>query len=169
MSSKVLQPLFTHEFEAPIGTVLLSFNSLGLIKISYKDHSLPANQPNSTSPYLKSTKIALKNFFKAKPYHLDFLDWSICTTFQTKVLKSLSLLHAGETLSYKDLATQVGHPKSARAVGTCMRLNPWPLLVPCHRIIPSSGGLGNYSLGGPAIKASLLQMEEKARLKLGQK
>ena len=102
-------------------------------------------------------------------YKASMIASLLLSSFSFVVLKSLSLLHAGETLSYKDLATQIGQPKSARAVGTCMRLNPWPLLVPCHRIIPSSGGLGNYSLGGPAIKASLLQMEEKARLKLGQK
>ena len=63
-------------------------------------------------------------------------------------------------MTYRELATQAGRPRAARAVGNVMRRNPWPLVVPCHRVIGSSGQLTGYSApDGIARKARLLELE----------
>ena len=68
----------------------------------------------------------------------------------------------GEHLSYKQLAEMVGNPKAARGVGQAMRKNPFPLVVPCHRVVRSDGDLGNYSmLDGAKTKKWLLDHEKK--------
>ena len=64
----------------------------------------------------------------------------------------------GEVRTYGELAAIVGRPRAARAVGTAMARNPVPLLVPCHRVVPSSGGVGNYGFGSD-LKAKLLAGE----------
>jgi methylated-DNA-[protein]-cysteine S-methyltransferase len=65
----------------------------------------------------------------------------------------------GATVSYGALAARAGSPNAARAVGSACATNPIPLIVPCHRVLPGSGRLGNYGLGGPDIKRQLLELE----------
>ena len=67
-------------------------------------------------------------------------------------------VHRGETVRYGELAARVGHPKAARAAGTACATNPIPIVVPCHRVLPSTGGVGNYG-GGPPRKVQLLELE----------
>lgn len=86
------------------------------------------------------------------------IDWSGFTEFQKKVLKKLQKVPAGKVRTYSWLARQAGHPKAARAVGNVMAHNPIPFLLPCHRIVPTSGGIGNYGLG-KALKHELLSRE----------
>ena len=66
---------------------------------------------------------------------------------------------AGETRSYAWLAAEAGNPLAVRAAGQAMARNPFPLIIPCHRVIASDGGLGGYGGGGLGVKAKLLQME----------
>ncbi|XP_075865813.1 methylated-DNA--protein-cysteine methyltransferase [Microcebus murinus] len=81
-------------------------------------------------------------------------------SFTRQVLwKLLKVVKFGETVSYQQLAALAGNPKAARAVGGAMRSNPVPILVPCHRVVCSSGALGNYSGGGVAVKEWLLAHE----------
>jgi methylated-DNA-[protein]-cysteine S-methyltransferase len=87
------------------------------------------------------------------------VDLSGLTAFQLSVLKVLQQVPRGEVRTYTWLAQAVGRPKAARAVGNTMAWNPVPILIPCHRVVPSSGGVGNYGLGGPAVKKALLQRE----------
>ena len=61
-------------------------------------------------------------------------------------------------MTYGELAARVGHPKAARAIGTACATNPVPIIVPCHRVLPGSGGVGNYG-GGPERKRALLAHE----------
>lgn len=77
------------------------------------------------------------------------------------VLLTLRRTVPGETLSYADLAERaLKSRKAARAVGTCMARNPFPLLVPCHRVLPVSGKIGRYSgAGGATTKRQLIDME----------
>ena len=89
------------------------------------------------------------------------IDWSGFTPFQQKVLKALMKVPAGKVQSYAWLARRAGFPKAARAVGNVMAQNPVPFLLPCHRIVPSSGGIGNYGLG-KKIKRELLLKEGAA-------
>lgn len=80
------------------------------------------------------------------------------TRFLMDVWEACARIPFGATRTYGELAAEVGRPASARAVGTAMRRNPIPLIVPCHRVLPQSGGLGGYN-GGTAIKAWLLGHE----------
>ncbi|XP_011382328.2 methylated-DNA--protein-cysteine methyltransferase [Pteropus vampyrus] len=80
-------------------------------------------------------------------------------SFTGQVLwKLLKAVKFGEVVSYQQLAALAGSPKASRAVGGAMRSNPVPILVPCHRVVCSSGAVGNYS-GGPAVKEWLLTHE----------
>lgn len=75
----------------------------------------------------------------------------------------------GRTATYGDLAAQIGRPRAARAVGGAMANNPFTLLVPCHRVVPKSGGLGSYGAGeGTRTKALLLEWEREEMKRLGQ-
>jgi methylated-DNA-[protein]-cysteine S-methyltransferase len=67
-------------------------------------------------------------------------------------------VHRGQTVRYGELAARVGSPGAARAVGTACATNPVPIVVPCHRVLPASGGVGSYG-GGPARKVRLLELE----------
>ncbi|XP_023415592.1 methylated-DNA--protein-cysteine methyltransferase isoform X2 [Loxodonta africana] len=80
-------------------------------------------------------------------------------SFTRQVLwKLLKAVKVGEVVSYQQLAALAGNPRAARAVGGAMRSNPIPILIPCHRVISSSGAMGNYT-GGLAIKQWLLAHE----------
>ncbi|CAL8083242.1 unnamed protein product [Orchesella dallaii] len=84
------------------------------------------------------------------------------TEFQLKVWETLrDEVPLGATVSYGQLAELVGHPKAARAVGSAMKSNPNPVLVPCHRVIRSNSEMGNYN-GGVEIKRWLLEYEKAA-------
>ena len=70
----------------------------------------------------------------------------------------------GETTTYGELAQSVNKPNASRAVGSVMAMNPWPLLVPCHRVLQANGDLGNYSAAeGPRTKTWLLGFERHAK------
>ncbi|XP_026785714.3 methylated-DNA--protein-cysteine methyltransferase [Pangasianodon hypophthalmus] len=87
-------------------------------------------------------------------------------SFTARVLRILqSRVQVGQTVSYKELSEMAGNPKAARAVGSVMRRNPVPLIVPCHRVLCSSGESGRYMGGkGDNIKLWLLSHEEKSDL-----
>jgi methylated-DNA-[protein]-cysteine S-methyltransferase len=78
--------------------------------------------------------------------------------FRRAVLEKLREVPRGQTVSYGELAARSGNPKAARAVGTACARNPIPIVVPCHRVLPGTGRLGNYG-GGPERKRVLLELE----------
>ena len=86
------------------------------------------------------------------------VDLSSRSPFHQEVLRATARIPCGEVRTYGELAEIVGRPRAARAVGTAMARNPVPLLVPCHRVVPSSGGVGNYGYS-PETKAKLLAGE----------
>lgn len=97
----------------------------------------------------------------------DFLDVDLDlgsqTEFQRRVIDGCRRIPLGETLTYGELAEQSGYPRAARAVGNCMRTNPIPLLVPCHRVVGSGGSMRGYSAGeGIRMKLRLLELESSA-------
>jgi methylated-DNA-[protein]-cysteine S-methyltransferase len=67
-------------------------------------------------------------------------------------------IHRGEVVTYAGLAQRSGNPKAFRAAATACARNPVPIVVPCHRVLPSGGGIGNYG-GGPERKRALLELE----------
>ncbi|MBP8911358.1 MAG: methylated-DNA--[protein]-cysteine S-methyltransferase [Phycisphaerae bacterium] len=88
------------------------------------------------------------------------------TPFGQKVLAACRTIPLGCKMTYSDLARQVGCPAAARAVGGVMAANPIPLIVPCHRVLRTDGGLGGFSApGGTAIKQRLLEHEQAIRLR----
>ena len=80
------------------------------------------------------------------------------TAFQRRVWEELRRIPAGETRTYAQVAAAIGNPRAARAVGRACATNPAPVVVPCHRVVPASGGLGNYSMGVER-KQALLERE----------
>jgi methylated-DNA-[protein]-cysteine S-methyltransferase len=86
------------------------------------------------------------------------IDWRGITPFRRQVLEECASIPAGETRTYAWLAEQAGRPRAARAAGRVMATNPWPLLIPCHRVLGSDGSLHGYG-GGLAMKEALLRAE----------
>lgn len=81
-----------------------------------------------------------------------------CSPFQKQVLYAVMRIPRGEVRSYGEVAANIGEHRAARAVGTALARNPIPLLVPCHRVVPNKGGVGNYAYGSD-IKRELLARE----------
>ena len=86
------------------------------------------------------------------------VDLSAAPAFQRDVLEVARAIPFGEVRPYRWVSAEIGHPKAARAVGTALGSNPVPLIIPCHRVISSAGGLGGY-LFGVGLKAQLLTLE----------
>ncbi|MDR0309516.1 MAG: methylated-DNA--[protein]-cysteine S-methyltransferase [Candidatus Methanoplasma sp.] len=80
------------------------------------------------------------------------------TDFQKSVWREISRISYGEAISYKDIAERIGRPNSYRAVGNACGANPIPLIIPCHRVIASDGGLGGFG-GGLSLKKKLREIE----------
>lgn len=90
-------------------------------------------------------------------------DWRGVSAFDHLVLKELLRVPSGSWVSYGELAKISGREGAARAVGGTMSRNPFPLMVPCHRVLPSTGRVGNYSGGGPSVKTWLLAHESELK------
>ena len=90
------------------------------------------------------------------------LDFSGCTLFERKVYAALRRVPSGMTVTYGELARRAGYPRAARAVGSALKRNRLPVAIPCHRVIPASGGIGEYS-GGKQWKRMLLEHESSSR------
>jgi methylated-DNA-[protein]-cysteine S-methyltransferase len=87
------------------------------------------------------------------------LDPIVGTDFQRRVWAVTRAIPRGQTRSYGDVAREVGSPSAARAVGQAMARNPWPIVVPCHRVVGSDGKLTGFG-GGVEMKRQMLSMEE---------
>jgi methylated-DNA-[protein]-cysteine S-methyltransferase len=88
------------------------------------------------------------------------LDWSSLTPFQQKVLRAAARIPCGSVATYGGLARKIGSPRGARAVGNALGRNPFPLLIPCHRVIKGDGGIGGFSgVAGVPLKKKLLGLE----------
>lgn len=100
----------------------------------------------------------LHRYFEGQP--VDFAEVPVQlvgTAFQQQVWRQLAHIPYGETRSYQWLARQIGRPKATRAVGSALGRNPLPILLPCHRVITSTGGLGGFRSG---CKAEDLTLKE---------
>ena len=106
----------------------------------------------------------LQAFYRGEP--VDFssvvLDMEGRPPFYRRVWEALREIPRGTTITYGELAARVGRPRAARAVGQAMAANPYPPIVPCHRVIAHNGGLGGFG-GGLDLKARLLALEGLTR------
>ena len=88
------------------------------------------------------------------------------TSFQWKVLRATLAIPLGQTRSYQWIAKKIGRPKAVRAVGQALRSNPYPLIIPCHRVIRRDGSAGGYAGKFGPQKKKLLALERDIRRKL---
>jgi len=84
------------------------------------------------------------------------------TSFTKRVYKAVLSIPLGEVRTYKWVAAKSGNPKAVRAVGQVLKRNPYPLIIPCHRVIESNGRTGGYS-GGILNKKRLLELERQIK------
>lgn len=94
-------------------------------------------------------------------FFLDVVRLDRCSPFQQQVLRANHAIPRGKVSTYKLIATHLENPRAARAVGTALATNPFPIVIPCHRVIRSDGTLGGYG-GGLEMKRKLLEMEGSA-------
>ena len=109
---------------------------------------------------LKKLCLQIQNFLEGSPvsFSLELIDITVCYDFQKKVLLETRQIPRGKVICYGRLADRILAPGAARAVGSALARNPFPLIIPCHRVVKSTGYLGNFG-GGPEMKRFLLQME----------
>jgi len=117
----------------------------------------PAETAGSDHPYLARI---LEHIHTGKGDLRDIPLALEVAPFEREVLEFLRTIPAGETITYGEIARRLGRPGASRAVGTACARNPAVIVIPCHRVVPKSGGLGNYSSeGGPETKRRLLERE----------
>ena len=119
---------------------------------AYPDGILRADAPAEMLRELKEYAAGRRRAFELA------LDWSAIGPFQRAVLQAASRIPFGETRSYAWIAREIGKPRASRAVGRALATNPIPIILPCHRVIGSDGGLHGYG-GGLPMKAMLLKLE----------
>ena len=147
--------------------VRIGFETMLDAAMAFKEHCVGPNEPNTWEKKLirRITKClsnsAGRKVEERDAYSFDDiqLDDGELTNFQRKVVNACRNLAFGETASYGELAKRVGHPGAARAVGTVMSRNRFPIIVPCHRVLSSSGIGGFSSPRGLATKRDLLEIE----------
>lgn len=149
---------------SPIGALSLVVTRAGVRQLVFgKSLDLPLEMAEgSPPPVLYHAIRQLREYLAGERRVFDLpLDLRGLTDFQQKVLAACQAIPYGETLTYADLAENVGAPLSAsRAVGMVMASNPLPLIIPCHRVVGRDGKLHGYAgAGGVETKAWLLRME----------
>ena len=151
------------KMESPIGSLYLVASAKGLQGIFWNQQKVPfaldLHEPEPEVKNLEKTVNELKEYFTGKRHSFSIPLDAPGTKFQQKVWQELCRIPYGKTVSYKDIAKKIGNEKGSRAVGTANGKNPICIIVPCHRVITSNGGLGGYS-GGLEIKKQLLDLEQ---------
>jgi len=116
---------------------------------------------NHSSPLMREALRQFRLYFAGELRTFDLPLEILGTDFQKRVWNELRNIPYGETRSYRQLAEQIGAPRAVRAVGAANGRNPIPIIVPCHRVIGSSGKLVGFG-GGLAWKRMLLDLEQQA-------
>ncbi len=139
----------------------------GLLRIGYDDDFVVfLKKVSETDSYGQKTEFTDQVYTQVMEYlngtrtAFDFAYKLEGTEFQRKVWGQLLCIPYGETRTYKEIATAIGNPKASRAVGLANNKNPVTLVVPCHRVIGTSGKLVGYA-GGVDMKSALLALEEQ--------
>lgn len=173
MNSKNKTIYYT-SFSAPIGRIYLAATEKGLFRISweYKNEREFVRELKSSRKgcahrlvkdlsHFRAIKTDIAKYFSGgfvsfKKYVIVFDG----TDFQKKVWRALSHIPYGKVLTYKQVAEKIGAPNAFRAVGSACGANELPIIIPCHRVIASNGGLGGFS-GGLKLKEFLLRLERE--------
>ncbi len=155
--------------DSPFGPLLLAATPRGLVKLS-----LPGHDPEEAledlaariSPRvleaparLDEVRRELDLYFEGKLTEFDLpLDWQLSRDFRRRALRAIDRIPYGKTRSYTEIARSAGNERAVRAAGTACGANPIPIVVPCHRVLRTSGALGGYG-GGLPMKEALLELE----------
>ena len=128
-----------------------------IVKVFF-GHEMPAGFSGAETPLIKKAAEQIEEYLagKRKKFSLPLAPHG--TEFQTAVWQALRSIPYGETRSYGEIAALIGRPKAVRAVGMANHCNPIVIIVPCHRVIGSSGDLTGYG-GGLPLKKRLLELE----------
>jgi methylated-DNA-[protein]-cysteine S-methyltransferase len=153
--------------DSPVGKLKLVASDKGLVAILWENDSprrVRLSEPivNEQHPVLVETERQLGEYFAGKRKTFSVALDMRGTRFQKNVWEALLAIPFGETRSYGQLALQLGNPRASRAVGAANGRNPVSIIVPCHRVIGSSGKLTGFA-GGLEIKARLLNLEKSGR------
>lgn len=161
--------------ESPLGRLVAVATRRGLARLAYE---LPNDGLDTIlervavllSPriveapaQLEEVRRELDEYFAGRRERFDVaLDWSLVSgRFGRRVLEQTARIPFGATRSYREIAEQSGSPAAFRAAGNALGANPIPIIVPCHRVLASGGGLGGYT-GGLATKRRLLAIEGRS-------
>ena len=125
---------------------------------------LRVNRSSLPPPFLELLSKRLEDYFKGKSVSFQKIpvDLSPFPLFTKKVLMACAKIPFGKTISYKNLARRLNHPRAMRAVGNALGNNRVPILIPCHRVIREDGNLGGYT-AGEKWKRILLGLEKRSR------
>jgi len=158
----VLKTVYYSQIASPVGKLLIAATDSGLRCIHFDDGKMPRKQRHEVwahSPEkLRLYEEQLKAYFRGKLQKFTFPLDLAGTDFQKKCWNALLQIPYGQTCSYADIARKIGSPRAFRAVGQANHNNPIAIVVPCHRVVTSSGDLGGYG-GGLSTKEKLLQLE----------
>jgi methylated-DNA-[protein]-cysteine S-methyltransferase len=156
--------------DSPFGELLLASTRQGLLRVAFPEEDVDSvleRISRSVSPRivqapapLDRAKRELEEYFEGRRRSFELaLDWSLVGgPFGRQVLRVTSEIPYGGVLSYREVATDAGSPRGSRAAGNALGSNPIPIVVPCHRVLHSGGGLGGYG-GGLDRKRWLLELE----------
>ncbi|MBI3748832.1 MAG: methylated-DNA--[protein]-cysteine S-methyltransferase [Chloroflexi bacterium] len=155
-------------FDAPIGPLVVAWNGLGVsaVEAAPDDTTFEANHLARTgrrAVRADALPAALARAIERRlggdrQVRID-LDLRGHTDFERDVWRKALEIPRGEVRPYGWIAAEIGRPKAVRAVGTALGHNPVPLIVPCHRVVRTDGSIGQYSLGGPENKRTILATE----------
>lgn len=145
----------------PIPAVILTLTADddNLLRIDFGAQR-PTNAIEKTTSILALAAQQLEEYFHGLRRDFTIPLKANGTQFQQQVWQALTHIPYGTTHTYKELAETIGKPKASRAVGSACNRNPLPIVIPCHRVIGSSGSLTGYA-GGLELKAMLLKLEEE--------
>lgn len=149
-------------------------NSAILLKTLQKEYPNAAPYIGDIPPWVHRTQEFLQEYYSGNagisvnaqpdwPWLKQFLFWQGQTAFSRRVLEATFQIKRGTTISYGALAGKIKRPGAARAVGGALARNPWPVLIPCHRVIGSNGTLTGFSGYGKLVaKKQMLALEQTA-------
>lgn len=157
--------------DSPVGSLVAAATPKGLVQISYEDFrggldAVLEGLAGRLSPRileaparLDPVRRELEEYFAGRRTRFDLaIDWALYSDFGRRVLQVTAQIPYGRTATYGEVALQAGNPRASRAAGRALGANAIPIVVPCHRVIGTSGRLTGYT-GGLHRKEALLRLE----------
>ena len=157
--------LYASLFKTSLGWSAIIHNEIGEVENLYlptTKEKASAHIKGFTKKRLSAVESMVRDYFDGKK--VSFSDVAVrsngSSPFEKRVYKALRKIPYGSVISYSELAAKAGNKGAARAAGTAMSKNRFPLIVPCHRVIKSDGSVGKFtSDGGTALKQKMLSLE----------